>query len=40
MLEGLGIGLGFALGFWIAGFAMLIGFVLLSYFLDWLFGSK
>jgi hypothetical protein len=40
MIEGLGIGLGFALGFWIAGFAMLAGFILLSYLLEWVFGRK
>jgi hypothetical protein len=40
MIEGLGIGFGFALGFWLSGLLCLLGFVILSYFLDWVFGRK
>ena len=37
MIEGLGIGLGIALGFWISGFLILVGIVAMSYLLDWMF---
>ncbi len=37
MIEGLGIGFGIALGFWVSGFLMIIAFVLLSYLLDWIY---
>ncbi len=37
MIEGLGIGLGIALGFWVSGFLILIGFILMGYLFDWLY---
>jgi hypothetical protein len=37
MIDGFGIGLGIALGFWVSGFLILIGFIMLSYLLDWLY---